>query len=458
MRLFLSLFLLVSLFACSKSNSQLPNNTKEGIVAIKIDTEDRYNLVYADMLEGQKTVKAEADGTANIEVKGNTEIGFFLQSGAVSFFAQPGDQIEISTNEGQPVVKTGSAAYDEYLSVKTGLLAESLGTLQERMRLDSDAYLERENYFQDVLDANLEDFSDQLPADLVKSEQSAIRMQKATSLIQYPNYYAYLNQGQRPENSHRATLDKVLASKEAYDLTNPTFIDLHMEIAMGKEAATLMQKGESVTSENYVEFQINAVKKHISDEAIRKVALPKTLASVIEFDMNRALEEFEGNESAIAAEYQDDMKELFASWSKLLPGKMAPDFDTVDMEGNSFKLSDLRGKYVYINVWATWCEPCKEEIPYLTEMNSKYSEEDVVILSVSIDDEQQTWKKMVKDRNLQGKHIYTEGAFASSVAQKYKISGIPRFMLVDPEGKIVSVQAQRPSGKITETIDALLAS
>jgi hypothetical protein len=65
---------------------------------------------------------------------------------------------------------------------------------------------------------------------------------------------------------------------------------------------------------------------------------------------------------------------------------------------------------------------------------------------------------MVTEQGLKGTQVYIEGAFGSSITQDYKISGIPRFMLVDPEGKIVTVQAQRPSGKIKQTLDALLAS
>lgn len=457
MRIFWSLLAMAVLSACGQT-TESPASTEKGIVLISVDTEDRYNLVYSTMLEGQKSVKVEEDGSANIEITGQTEIGFFLQSGAVSFFAEPGDEIMISTDEGQPVIATGNEGYDEYLSVKTGLLAESLGSMQQRMRLDSDAYLEQENHYQKLLDDNLAEFAAKLNPALVKAEQAAIRMQKATSLIQYPNYYAYLNQGQRPENDHRGTLDELLASEEAYDLSNPTFIDLHIQVAMGKEAADMMKKGESVTPENYVAFQLNSVKKHIADEEIRKVAMPKTLTSVIEFDMSQAKKEYDANKSSIAIDYQDDIEAIFDSWSTLMPGQEAPDFTTVDMEGNEVKLSDFKGKYVYVDVWASWCEPCKEEIPFLKTLDKNYSEEDIIFLSVSIDETKEPWKEMVQEQELQGTQVYIEGAFASTITQDYKISGIPRFMLIDPEGKIVTVQAQRPSGKIKETIDALLAS
>jgi hypothetical protein len=91
-------------------------------------------------------------------------------------------------------------------------------------------------------------------------------------------------------------------------------------------------------------------------------------------------------------------------------------------------------------------------------MNKTFEGQELVILSVSIDDTQEPWKKMVADDGLTGTHLYIDGAWGSSLVKDYKIAGIPRFMLVDPEGKIVTVQAERPSGSINETLTNLLAS
>lgn len=139
------------------------------------------------------------------------------------------------------------------------------------------------------------------------------------------------------------------------------------------------------------------------------------------------------------------------SYKKLITvakGKPSPRFfDYENNDGSKTSLDDLKGKYVYIDVWATWCGPCIKEIPSLKEVEKSYHGKNIQFLSVSIDklSDHNKWKKMISDENLGGIQVLADNAWESKFVQDYLIMGIPRFILLDPQGNIVTANAPRPS-------------
>jgi thiol-disulfide isomerase/thioredoxin len=145
------------------------------------------------------------------------------------------------------------------------------------------------------------------------------------------------------------------------------------------------------------------------------------------------------------------LKDKVASYElsirKFETGSIAYDFAGTDITGKEFKLSDFKGKLVYVDVWATWCAPCKAEIPFLKTLEEDYHNKDVVFLSISVDPpaDREKWIKFVKDENLKGVQIMADKAFESDVAKPYGINAIPRFMLFGKDGKVLTIDAPRPS-------------
>ncbi|PNQ72371.1 thioredoxin [Hanstruepera neustonica] len=142
--------------------------------------------------------------------------------------------------------------------------------------------------------------------------------------------------------------------------------------------------------------------------------------------------------------------------NELPKGADSPTFeDYENFDGSTTSLADLKGKYVYIDVWATWCGPCKAEIPALKEIEKEYHDKNIQFVSMSIDDDRthggswdkarEDWKAMVKDKELGGVQIFAPNGWQSEFVQNYKINGIPRFILIDPDGKVVTPDAPRPS-------------
>lgn len=145
--------------------------------------------------------------------------------------------------------------------------------------------------------------------------------------------------------------------------------------------------------------------------------------------------------------------------SKLLgEGSAAPDFTMKDADGNEYRFSDLRGKVLYVDVWATWCGPCLAEAPHFARLAERFENDDrIAFVSISIDDNLATWKKMVAEEDHHWGHYIVQGEAQADFSAKYQITGIPRFMLFDGEGRIISVNAPRPSREdMAEYLEELL--
>ncbi len=148
--------------------------------------------------------------------------------------------------------------------------------------------------------------------------------------------------------------------------------------------------------------------------------------------------------------------ETYNAWKLLDKGQPAFEFSGKDMQGNTVKLSDFRGKYVYVDVWATWCGPCIGEIPYLDSLETDFEGKNIVFISFSIDEDHAAWMKFVPEKQLKGVQIIGEKAWESQLCKDYKIRGVPTFMFFDPEGKIISVKMTRPSDEETRKTFASL--
>ncbi len=123
----------------------------------------------------------------------------------------------------------------------------------------------------------------------------------------------------------------------------------------------------------------------------------------------------------------------------VLPGDMAPDFTMSDYEGGTFKLSDLRGKYVLFDCWATWCEPCLAQIPYLEAISEKHGGENFIIVGINTDKKIDKAKAFLKVNSSHYKQSYagTEELY-EPMSVGYGIKSIPAIWLIDPEGKVVA--------------------
>lgn len=154
--------------------------------------------------------------------------------------------------------------------------------------------------------------------------------------------------------------------------------------------------------------------------------------------------------------FMDYIKENFVKTSEMnkMIGQPSPSFDNYEnFNGSKTSLKDLKGKYVYIDVWATWCGPCKAEIPALKELEAEFGDK-MHFVSISVDkaEDHDKWKTMVTEKELKGYQLFADKSWESAFVQAYGINGIPRFILIDPTGNIVKPDASRPSNPKTKEL------
>ncbi|NOX19787.1 MAG: TlpA family protein disulfide reductase [Nitrospirae bacterium] len=117
-----------------------------------------------------------------------------------------------------------------------------------------------------------------------------------------------------------------------------------------------------------------------------------------------------------------------------LVGTFAPDFTLQDLKGNKVSLIDFRGKVVLLNFWATWCPPCREEIPSLNKLMSQYQDKGLVIIGVSSDSSYKRLKAFARKYKIN--FIVLHDA-TITVTRKYKVFSLPTTFLINKRGRIV---------------------
>ena len=114
---------------------------------------------------------------------------------------------------------------------------------------------------------------------------------------------------------------------------------------------------------------------------------------------------------------------------------IAPDFEAKDIHGNKITLHSLRGKYILLDFWATWCPPCMEQIPFIKSLRDSYSEDDLVIIGVSGDHNRSHFDKVIKEKQMDWMHIYDKTNFPA----KFNIRSYPTLILINDQGVIMYI-------------------
>ena len=131
------------------------------------------------------------------------------------------------------------------------------------------------------------------------------------------------------------------------------------------------------------------------------------------------------------------MAEKLKYFNQSKVGSIAPKFTLKDINEKTVSLDDFKGKYVLIDFWASWCGPCREELPYIKELYKKYHNQGFEIISVAKDDKTESWKKAIANENIESWNHLFATKDNSTIITDYFVNGIPHKLLIDKNGVII---------------------
>ncbi|WP_430409418.1 TlpA family protein disulfide reductase [Kordia sp.] len=276
-----------------------------------------------------------------------------------------------------------------------------------------------------------------LSADFVATEKENINYEYLANLARYPNYHPYF--AKKTDFKPSETLLDDLKNINYDDAKAFDLYDSYKEIATSHYMKKIYEDSLMTSSIDLVK---GLKSQNIKNELATQMAYMLTPSNENSEKLYNALQTISDKD-----DFQKELTKKYNKIKNLVAGKESPKFDYENHKGGKTKLDDLKGKYVYIDVWATWCGPCLGEIPSLKKVEAEYHDKNIEFVSVSIDTEKayKAWKEMVTEKELGGVQVIADNAWKSKFVTDYAIEGIPRFILIDPEGKIVNADAPRPS-------------
>jgi peroxiredoxin len=431
------------------------------------------DMVYLKYFKDYMTYDEVVADSAKLDKKGNFQMRFtwdksypatFYHGDEITeMYVSPGDnlQLTLDTREFDETVKyEGKGAEINTYLAKKALLFSYINPLickenEQKFLHHVDSVYEAELAFFNQYFAGIREDRPSIQA-FKTYEHAELIYGWANTKTEYPGLNAYLNKRREPTKVSDSFMDFI---NRISIINEPALISgAYQDFIAGfvnREVSKLWQADTSMTvitlKENYIDENLSGdIRDYIYTEWIYSLLTEEDNLSEGQrlFDKLKSLSPNNA--------YTPLLDQTVMIVSRLSPGNPAPDFTCLDQHGQQVSLSDFKGKVVYMDIWATWCGPCRSEIPSAQKLIDDFEGEDVVFLCVSVDEDIDAWKKLIDDKEMKGIHVISSGNFNSVVARLYNSKGIPHYILIDQQGNIVDINAKRPSGGIADDLDELL--
>lgn len=405
----------------------------------------------------EQEINLNEDGTFRdtLKIEESGYYTFRLGRERSSVYLTQGSDIALTmdaTKFDESIKYTGEGASENnYLASKSVMVESAMSKMDEVFSLEPEAFEAKLVALKGDLQKKLNEETT-LDEDFKKQQEIDAKYIHLVNLDKYPRYNAYFAKKETPvePESFKSQLeavnydDNAAAEASGYyrelvvnNFMNELYEDANEETSIAEKGVAMLKKKNSQKVKDVLAKQLAYELRPGNDDA-------EMLYTNL-------------TEASSDEKFKEDLSEKYNKIKNLVKGKPSPSFAYENYKGGTTKLEDLKGKYVYVDVWATWCGPCKAEIPFLKEVEKKYHDKNIAFVSISIDQEKdkETWKNMIKDQELGGIQLFAEADWKSKFATDYAIEGIPRFIIIDPQGNIVSADAPRPSDpKLTEMFDS----
>lgn len=459
MKKIIFLLSLVALAACGKKS---PVNESR-ISGTVLNSPTEYILL--SQMRDVDTIMLNEDGSFSfvkqIEKAGN----FYIQSNKklVPLFLEPGRNIEISFDaldlDNTLVYEGDLASEGKYTQIIDKLNRESNRKSREMYLAEPDSFLILITADRQGKETLLKDFMAENPGlsdNFINREMMGYEFTYYLMLMNFEQAHKYY-----AKKEEVVLTDDWYSFMENIDLNNADYLDIP---ACLNVVSTIIDKkinetaalgDEAWGTAELLSAQSDWLTANITNQQVKEHFLYTYITAIVDYRGPAGIEKEIDiyNQMAVNENNKSVLADKVAEWAPLAPGNMAPAFTLPDINGNEVSLSDFAGKYVYIDFWATWCGPCKIEIPVLETLYEDYKDKNIVIMSISVDRDKQAWIDMVTRDKPQWLQLHD----SINMNDNYLVKFIPTFVLIDREGKIIDVRAPRPSSgeQLTNLFDSL---
>ena len=438
----LSLSLFLILLSCSNSKSstiifsgQVQNSTDDLITVSNYNSTMKEDFPIDSLGNFEARVKVEKDGYyffkigrpyATVRFKKGKNV--HLNIDADNFFKSRRYSGDLSSENNFNVQK--SALRSEYVGDPKDYFVVPLPEFLSKIKVTRDAVFE----LIDKSSLNQED------------KKLEIRIAEYDYLQTYNNYqkfYSYHKKrnAELPDDYYQPIIDINIDDDEMFR---------HSGAYRNLIVANYRHASKKALSEDSTLTIIEFVKNKISK--VKSIDTREQFASMLMRKMKQGNDDIDDDYRQIIPLFSSDrmkrkLEEKYKSALETVSGKVSVDFNYENFSGGKTSLKDLAGKLVYIDVWATWCGPCLKEMPSLKVLINDYKGKNIEFVSISIDHKKdyEKWRKMVPEKNVGGIQLYDAEGLSSAFMKAFNVGLIPRFMMLDYEGKIITANAPRPS-------------
>ncbi len=436
------------LISCQKEKAPVDYVLFSGKI---LNSKDKEVIVYTNNKSFEKKIPINPEGVFNdtLRIENKGYYRFNIGSESTAIHLKKGDELNVSINTtefDESIVYTGNASEINNYLAKKYLLNEKLnGTREGKKALflkEANEFKSKISEFEKEKNTLLASYTT-LDPEFITEEKKYNHYDYLFSLNNYENYHKFFSK----KNNYQVP-EGFLDELKNIDIDNSK--DFNNSISYQKLSSSIYKNLTSNRAKKdsipyykaYIEDLSQIKSPNIKDNFLNNIAHLLSPSNINLDDFYNLLTNASTNE-----DFKKRIKQKYDKIKVLAKGKPSPNFDFENYKGGKTSLADLKGKYVYIDVWATWCGPCKAEIPHLKNIEKRFHSKNIEFVSLSIDNKKNypKWRKMVAEKELGGVQLIADKDWKSQFVVDYAINGIPRFILIDPEGKIVNADAPRPS-------------
>lgn len=446
-KIIMLLLLMVTIFSCTTKTAK-EEKPKGAYLSFTIKNYDRNKIVLRKIADvtaifSEDDLKLEKSDDATFSTSLNIAEPAYYKVARNFLYIKPGDSIvaKFDYDDSSTATYTGKG-YNEssYLNDLPYPKAGSYLWAGRNIKSTIDSTITEIKTLAKKREKELANFKNLSP-EFVKLEEARAKADLINSYESMLSYYTYMNRVKKEKieevnNQIRKATEAPL--KELYkDFVDPAFLQLvtYQQIAR-RVVDNNIESPKKIEIKDWVASQLMAYK-------LKSLTSKKQIDSLYNADI-----------AAISTKkYKDQLRKLYTEYTSYGNGSQATDFSAINLEDVKQKLSQFKGKLIYIDLWATWCMPCLEEMPNFNKLVDKYADnKDIVFISLSIDNGVDEWKENLKSREHKGLQWNT----ALTNLERYKMNGVPRIIIIDKDFNILEFNGPKPSSK--ETIEIIEAN